>query len=139
MLHRLIYVSRSRQPLPLDVKDILASSRANNPRIGVTGALCFLDGVYFQCLEGDSRVLAELYRFIERDSRHTEPRLLVQERIDKRLFADWSMALMTWAEETKAIFEYFHPGSAHDLYDIAQDKARLLIESFAASRNWKAV
>ena len=139
MLYRLIYVSLARQSLPLDLKDILRSSRNNNPRVGVTGALCLLDGVDLQCLEGEGSVIAELYQFIAKDPRHRSPRVLLLERAEKRLFEGWSMALMTWADETRGIFEFFHPGDELNLYRVSPSKARLLIESFAASRNWAEV
>jgi len=51
---RLIYVSKALQRLPLDLKEILAVSMTNNAQKGITGALCVLNGVYLQYLEGEA-------------------------------------------------------------------------------------
>ena len=50
-LHRLVYYSRNRilgTPLQVaaEVDGILAASRRNNSRVGVTGALIFNDGIF---------------------------------------------------------------------------------------------
>ena len=138
-LIRLIYVSRSRERLPLELRNILAVSRKNNPVAGITGALCFLDGIYLQYLEGEAITLENLYRKIILDPRHSDARLLERKRITERLFKSWAMALMTWDEQTKAIFGAFNNQAEADLHAIDPQHAAVTFETLARSSNWQEV
>ena len=106
---RIIYVSRANSLLPLDLKDILATSRKNNHALDISGAMCFIDGVYLQCLEGEADVVDALYQRIESDTRHSAPRILARQSISNRAFLGWSMGLLTWNDETKKVFHSFNP------------------------------
>ncbi len=139
MLERLIYLSKSLQPLPLDLKDILAKSRAKNPKAEITGALCFIDGVYLQYLEGEAAALSGLYAKIEKDPRHTDTKLLLRSSINERLFRTWSMALLTLNEETRKIIDTFVDSDGGGLENISPEKAAGLMRSLAVSSNWATV
>lgn len=136
MLLRIIYVSRASSPLPLELKDILASSRKNNRVLRVTGAMGFIDGIYLQYLEGEESVVNTLYKRIEEDSRHSAPKILENKAISERAFPNWSMGLLTWNDETKKVFQKFNPSGPFDLY--AADAATIdsLVRSWTASANW---
>ena len=139
MLHRIIYVSRASAPLPLELKDILAWSRKNNRVLRVTGAMGFIDGLYLQCLEGEASIVNTLYKRIEEDSRHSEPKILESKPISERAFPGWSMGLLTWNDETKKIFEKFNPSGPLDLYAADAATVDSLVRSLAASANWMAL
>ncbi len=136
MLIRLIYVSRAKSALPLELKDILAAARKNNPILGISGAMCFIDGVYLQYLEGEAAAVDGLYQKIENDSRHTGSKVLDRQPIGAREFPKWDMALLTWNDETKAIFRRFNPDRALDAY--AADPATIaeLLRTWAGTSNW---
>lgn len=136
MLLRIIYVSRASAPLPLELKEILASSRKNNRVLGVTGAMGFIDGLYLQCLEGEASVVDALYKRIEEDSRHSAPKILESKSVSERAFPGWSMGLLTWNDETRKVFEKFNPSGSLDLY--AADPATIdsLVRSWTTSSNW---
>ncbi|RYX97593.1 MAG: BLUF domain-containing protein [Comamonadaceae bacterium] len=136
---RLIYVSRSAERLPLGLRDVLETSRKNNLRMNITGALCHLDGVYLQYLEGDTVVLEDLYRRIISDPRHVDARLLERKRISERLFSEWSMALVTWDVQTRAIFNAFNLTPDLDLYQMEPGQAALTFEALSRSANWLRV
>lgn len=136
MLIRVIYVSRASSPLPLELKEILASSRKNNPALRVSGAMCFIDGVYLQCIEGEASVVDTLYQRIERDARHTAPKMLEHQPISERAFPGWSMALLTWNDETKKVFRSFNPDSGLDVYSADPATIDSLIRAWAATSNW---
>jgi len=104
MLIRLMYASRARSMGPMDVKDILSSSRRNNLALGVTGALCLSNGIFLQCLEGDHMVVNTLYHRILLDARHHEPAILDFEEIVHRQFGSWSMGLVSTVAENQALF-----------------------------------
>lgn len=97
-LIRLVYASRSATAshaphLGLDpgVARILAKSRKNNARLDVVGGLLFGEGYFLQCLEGDARIVQNLYSKIEADPRHRDVTVLLQSSISTRTFGAWSM------------------------------------------------
>ena len=122
--------------MPLEIKDILLASRKNNPVLGITGALCFLDGIYLQYLEGEAAAVNALYQKIGKDSRHSHIKLLVREQISQRAHPKWSMALLTWNEETKAIFRLFNPNSALDAYATDPASVPSLLQAWTGTSNW---
>lgn len=125
--------------MPLEIKDILLASRRNNPVLGISGAMCFLDGVYLQFLEGEATTVDALYQKIEKDSRHTHIKMLVHEPIAQRNYPNWSMALLTWNDEIKALFSQFNPNSARDLYAADPATVVALLRAWAGTNNWMTV
>ncbi len=92
MLVRLLYASRPSAPLTTAVIDsILAQSRAHNPRLGITGVLCYSQDLFLQVLEGSRDAVCELYNTIVRDERHDHVRILSYEEIAERRFGNWTM------------------------------------------------
>ena len=92
MLVRLLYASRPVAPLTTEVVDsILAQSRAHNPRLGITGVLCYSQDLFLQVLEGSRDAVCELYNTIVRDERHDHVRILSYEEIAERRFGNWTM------------------------------------------------
>lgn len=92
MLVRLLYASRAAEPITARLlDDILAQSRRNNPKLGVTGLLCVSDGTFIQVLEGGRDQVCDIYNAIVRDPRHIQVRLLSYDEIEERRFAAWTM------------------------------------------------
>ena len=98
--------------------------------------MCFLDGVYFHHLEGEASTVDALYKKIEADPRHSDTRLLVHDQISQRAHPKWSMALLTWNEETKAIFKLFNPDSALDAYATDPATVSSLLQAWSRTPNW---
>lgn len=92
-LERIAY--RSRAELSMDsllaISDILAVSQRNNARDGITGALIYSDGVFFQVVEGAAQDLDRLLRRLSGDPRHAALDIVSRERASDRMFGDWSM------------------------------------------------
>jgi hypothetical protein len=92
MLVRLLYVSRAMQALTPGLLDgILDQSRTKNPKVGITGLLCFRDDIFVQVIEGGRDAVNDLYNAIVRDPRHKDVRLLSFEDIAERRFSNWVM------------------------------------------------
>jgi hypothetical protein len=127
MLVRLIYASRAPSPHPSDLSSILHTSRTRNPRFGITGALCFLDGAYMQYLEGEEREVRALYAAIERDRRHQSP----------RFFPAWSMALLKWDKRLETLFHGLVTGQVLDLYETPGADAAAIFRALARTPNWR--
>ena len=92
-MHRIVYLSRASLGLTEGAIDqLVQSAREKNARLGITGALLFERGHFFQVLEGPRRELRALFRKIRADERHSEVRLLIEDDSDCRRFASWSLA-----------------------------------------------
>lgn len=97
---QLVYVSSAQPGLAPDAPaSILAASRANNRRDGITGFL-YSDGRRFlQALEGPAdKVQAALER-IRADPRHRAVVILSRRDVVDREFGDWAMAHYTPGED----------------------------------------
>ena len=81
---------------------LLASSRARNEELGVTGLLLYHEGSFLQILEGDETTVDALYRRISADSRHTNPLLLFRRHDEERRFPEWTMGFGRFDEATPA-------------------------------------
>ena len=95
-LHRVLYCSRNllsaSSDIAAEIQTILAKSRANNARDGITGGLLFSDGCFAQVLEGPIEALEAAFERIQCDPRHGDVTVLRAEPIESRDFSQWSMA-----------------------------------------------
>jgi len=66
-------------------------SRPKNERLGITGLLIHCKGHLLQILEGDERIVDELFAKISGDDRHLDLRHVSGRTIDHRHFPQWSM------------------------------------------------
>ena len=82
--------------------EILEVSRKNNVERGVTGILLFVEGSFFQVLEGERGEVERLYEKISKDKRHRHMALVLAHDLPSRVFGDWSMG---YAELTKEDLE----------------------------------
>ncbi len=104
MLVRLLYASRANSPTDASVYDsILEQSRARNPKLGITGILCFSENLFIQVLEGGRDEVCELYNTIVRDGRHQHVRILGFEEIRERRFGSWTMGQVNLAKVNPAL------------------------------------
>jgi adenylate cyclase len=78
-----------------EVERIGRVSAANNKKKGITGVLIFVQGLFFQLLEGDEKIVDELFAYIKEDERHEEVMCLKTENnVTVRLFPEWSMKMI---------------------------------------------
>nr|WP_295078201.1 BLUF domain-containing protein [uncultured Roseateles sp.] len=92
MLVRLLYASRANTPMDeAALSTILKQSREHNPSEGITGLLCYADGIFIQVLEGGRDAINARYKAIVSDTRHHDVILLSYEEVSERQFAGWSM------------------------------------------------
>jgi hypothetical protein len=108
-VHRLVYFSRNAMPGTKDeivegIQQILKSSRSNNARIGVTGALLFNNGCFAQVLEGSSSAVSETFERIQWDERHSDVLVLDYSPVAARAFPDWSMSFVGMARSGQKLF-----------------------------------
>ena len=107
-VHRLVYYSRNRLPeaamAGTAVEEILAASRRNNARVGVTGALMFNSGCFGQVLEGPQDAVEATFERIQQDERHGDVSLLAFGPVGGRAFATWSMGYVGASERSRTRF-----------------------------------
>jgi hypothetical protein len=90
-LIRLVYVSRRAHSLgPADLAAIEASSQRNNVAARITGLLLVQGGFFYGVMEGPSRRVLARMEIIITDPRHRGMRILREEPIEHRRFANWS-------------------------------------------------
>jgi hypothetical protein len=63
--------------------------------IDVTGLLIYSDLHFFQILEGEKKVVLELFSKISNDKRHSDIQILSENNVDVRSFPTWEMAYAT--------------------------------------------
>jgi len=92
-LHHLIYLSRATEPFSDgDLQALLAQARHNNTNQHITGALVYGNGQFAQIIEGEQRVLEDLYNRLLLDPRHSQVTKFADKAIATRSFGEWSMA-----------------------------------------------
>ncbi|MFN3926269.1 MAG: BLUF domain-containing protein [Pseudanabaenaceae cyanobacterium] len=91
-LCRLIYSSYAVPNLNYpDLRDIMEKSEQNNQQIGLTGMLCYGDGMFLQILEGGREAVNRTYQRICNDQRHYNLEIIECVEVEHRLFPVWSM------------------------------------------------
>ncbi|MFP7761148.1 BLUF domain-containing protein [Marisediminicola sp. LYQ134] len=70
---------------------LLRQSRRNNAESGITGMLLYRGGRFLQVLEGPRDAVRSLLATIGEDSRHRGMRVLFEEALTERHFAEWTM------------------------------------------------
>lgn len=105
-LRRLLYLSLARRPI--SAQDLMAMScnfAARNARTHVTGVLVYAGNRFMQVMEGEHTAIEVLMRRIERDTRHGDIAVVLDESVQTRLFSHWNMGclhLNDRCEETPA-------------------------------------
>lgn len=92
-MQQIVYISTSRTAVPAStqVEAILATSRRNNQRDGLSGLLIVGGRRFLQVLEGPRQMLETTYARIKRDPRHFALVELSRRDIAERAFPRWSM------------------------------------------------
>ena len=96
-IYRVLYCSRqcltgTDEEVDQQIEHILAVSRRNNARDGVTGALLYNRGCFAQVLEGPLAAIERVFERIGRDERHSDVTVVSFEPVERYEFAEWSMA-----------------------------------------------
>ena len=91
-MKRIIYCSQATYDFsPDELVSLLEDSRRNNAAASLSGMLLYCSQSFLQVLEGEPEALAETYRRILTDSRHSNLRLLMDDVVAAPLFPDWTM------------------------------------------------
>lgn len=96
-----VYTSVATEPFDDDeLRSLLEQSRRSNTEAGVTGMLLYRAGRFIQFLEGPERVVRGLIQRISADRRHGRVTVLLEDHVEQRQFADWSMGYQPSSGDT---------------------------------------
>jgi hypothetical protein len=134
MLVRLMYASRAVSSVDQDaLLAIVRKSKANNPPLGVTGVLCYSEGIFLQVLEGGRSAVNRLYNRIAADPRHSEVELLCYEEIGERRFAGWSMGQVNMSRLNPALLLKYSERPTLDPFAVSGHVSMALFEELMAT------
>jgi hypothetical protein len=133
MLVRLLYCSRAVDASAEAVEAILREARDHNPACGITGILCYGDGVFLQCMEGGRMEVSELFATIQKDKRHKDVALLHFEEILERRFGGWSMGQVNISKVNHSILLKYSEKAELDPYAVSGAVSLALLEDLMAS------
>ena len=105
MTYQIMDSSQAAEPMTaVALEKILADARTGNAARNVTGALIYVDGVFFQILEGDKAVVHELMANITRDSRQQSVTVFHEAQVEARAVESWRMAYLSPTPEQMSIW-----------------------------------
>jgi hypothetical protein len=117
-----VYSSTATDPFDdAELTRLLAQCRASNAASGVTGMLLYRAERFVQVLEGSEAVVRRLLERIAADPRHSGLRVLFEEPLAERNFAEWTMGFLPVEEHAEPLPEGFR--STFDDLEAAGDAA----------------
>lgn len=149
VLVQLVYVSTLTLGSRLNTsifEDIEAHARDYNEQHGITGTLCYGNGQFLQCIEGEKRHVFALQERIFADNRHKNIEVLLLQEINHRSFSDWRMRLLflerwLWSPATKeqaAQLSLFLPFAPHGWSPDRTEQFLQIIKNFDTQPHIKA-
>ncbi len=135
MLVRLIYASRSTQPVDDGmIRSILDQSGRHNVAAGITGVLCVCHGdIFMQALEGGRDEVNQLYAKLIRDARHTDVTLLDYAEIGERRFSSWRMGRVDLDKLNLGVILKYSEKPQLDPFQISGRAALALLEELVST------
>jgi hypothetical protein len=118
---------------------LLKAARSNNATQGITGMLLYVEGNFFQVLEGNETAVTEVFDRIRADPRHVRVTQIIREPLFERAFSEWTMGFSNVAliEVKSHIGENDFFTDATCLEQLSPGRARKLLHAFRQGR-WRA-
>lgn len=122
-----------------EIPAFLDKIRSVNASHNITGMLLYIEGSFFQVLEGESDVVDAVYHKIKTDPRHERLTLIIREPIFERSFGEWTMGFEKLDREEAAdmIGENDFFASASCVAELTPGRAKKLLSAFRSGR-WRA-
>lgn len=83
-----------------DVRKIVEEAKVHNAKSDICGVLIINDGRFLQILEGEQEDLSSLMGKIQKDNRHKNVDILVDQSVETRSFDDWNMEVFDLSDKT---------------------------------------
>lgn len=134
MLVRLLYASRAVAAVNAEeLHAILRKSHVYNPAHGITGVLCFSQGIFLQVLEGGRSAVNQLYNQIAADPRHASVELMTYEEIGERAFSGWAMGQVNLARLNPGLLLKYSERAALDPFGVSGQVSMALFQELMAT------
>lgn len=133
MLVRLLYASRAVDTSAQAIDAILTQSRHANPVCGITGILCYGNGIFLQAIEGGRMAVSELFGHIQKDARHHDVVLLHFQEISERRFGGWAMGQVNMSRINTSILLKYAERPELDPYSVSGAVSLSLLEELIAT------
>lgn len=105
-LRSLTYVSQAAEPMPEEAFNLLGVEASRlNALDGISGLLVFNGASFCQTIEGSPEAVEALLGRLLRDPRHTDVRVIADERVPTRRFRSWDMQLLRVPDERSAALD----------------------------------
>jgi hypothetical protein len=120
------------------IPSLLEKIRAANSSRGITGMLLYVEGSFFQVLEGHSRLVDDVFAAIKRDPRHARITMIIREPIVERRFGEWTMGFSTLAlaDVGKILEKNDYFASSSCIAELTSGRAKKLLAAFHDGR-WR--
>ena len=133
MLVRLMYASRAANADTETIAAIVKQSKAHNGAAGITGLLCFSDGIFLQVLEGGRDAVSALYNRIAADPRHRDVVLLHYAEIGERRFSGWAMGQVNLGRLNPALLLKYSEKAVLDPFSVSGSVSQALFNELVAT------
>lgn len=136
LLIRLLYFSRSRlrewyASDACGAADIIAVSRRNNLRDGITGVLLHDPPWFVQVIEGPETGVSTAFERILHDQRHRDVALVTMQALPQRRHAGSTMTCIMRAADNDDLFRHYCEGTTFDPRQMRPDRLSDLVEAAA--------
>ncbi|MFG6503081.1 BLUF domain-containing protein [Microbacterium sp. P05] len=129
----LVYSSTAAAPFDdQELQNLLVQARQNNSDRGLTGMLLYRGGRFVQVLEGSESDVRAVVERIDIDPRHSNMRILFEEPIAERQFADWTMGYEPISEPR----EEMPPGFRDTFDDLERGDATATLRAVRELSMW---
>lgn len=125
---QILYVSQHKSLSIDEVQTILSNSFSKNKVAHISGALVYIQGYFIQCLEGESAEMEIVFEKIQKDTRHENLVVLSKEKIQTRLFDEWSMSFVNAMAYESIVKKYFKDEAFNPYFMEKQALLQLLKE-----------
>jgi hypothetical protein len=139
LIHCIYASAATKEFAEFDIPRLLEKARAVNASRQITGMLLYIEGSFFQILEGTPEAVDALYQTISADPRHHRVTLIIREPVPQRSFGEWTMGFATLgrleAGELVGQNDFFHQASCFE--SLTPGRAKKLLAAFRRGR-WHA-
>ncbi len=95
MRYAICYVSTANQDISSsEIVEILQQTESRNNQHGINGMLVYSEGTFLEVIEGEKKMIKELFESISVDKRHKNLIVIFEKDINKKLFLDEESAFI---------------------------------------------
>ena len=109
--------------------DLLNTCRKKNTELDITGLMIYHEGSIIQILEGEAENVLKLYEKISKDNRHKGLLKVIDARIEKRNFSNWSMGFKNVStQDWLKITGYLNLNNMEEFKEIKDSQNKYIIK-----------